>query len=328
MVKRAPLLSVIIPIYKVESFLRECLDSVLVSRYTNLEVILVDDGSPDGSPQICDEYAARDPRVVVIHQENRGASDARNRGIRAANGEYITFVDGDDMWGDCAAICEVVSTLNEHPEIDLMCFDCDTLLESGALRTKPPYDTARVNGLSKREALEYFIGEDRLLVTPWSKIIRRSLILENGLKFRCGIRSEDYDWTLQLLMCSDVIWAFPRNFYTYRVWSGSVTSNISELHLYDILSIIRDWKGKISALPDSTPEKSLYFDVLAYIYGVLLSLAYIAPSAHLLRTLRSYVHLLESRRSPKVRKVYKLYRAVGFGLCWRLLGLFNRFRSR
>ena len=91
-----PLVSIIVPIYKVESYLRRCLDSVVSQTYTNLEIILVDDGSPDGCPQICDEYASKDSRIIVIHKENGGLSDARNVGLDICKGEYISFVDSDD----------------------------------------------------------------------------------------------------------------------------------------------------------------------------------------------------------------------------------------
>ena len=93
---KQPLVSVIVPIYKVEPYLRRCLDSIVKQTYTNLEIILVDDGSPDGCPQICDEYAARDKRIIVIHKKNGGLSDARNAGLDICKGEYISFVDSDD----------------------------------------------------------------------------------------------------------------------------------------------------------------------------------------------------------------------------------------
>lgn len=91
-----PLISVIVPVYNVEPYLRKCVDSILNQTYRNLEVILVDDGSSDGCPAICDEYAAMDHRVQVIHKENGGLSDARNAGLGAVTGEYVTFVDSDD----------------------------------------------------------------------------------------------------------------------------------------------------------------------------------------------------------------------------------------
>ena len=90
------LISVIIPVYRVEAYLKRCVDSVLTQTYTHMEVILVDDGSPDGCPSICDAYAEQDARVTVIHQENRGVSGARNRGLELANADYLMFLDADD----------------------------------------------------------------------------------------------------------------------------------------------------------------------------------------------------------------------------------------
>ena len=91
-----PLVSVIVPVYNVERYLRHCVNSILIQTYHNLEVILVDDGSPDNCPKICDEYAKADARVKVIHKNNGGLSDARNIGMQAASGDYLMFVDSDD----------------------------------------------------------------------------------------------------------------------------------------------------------------------------------------------------------------------------------------
>lgn len=107
------LVSVIIPIYKVDVFLKKCVDSVLNQTYNNIEVILVDDGSPDTCPEICDEYAKQDSRVRVIHKCNGGQSSARNAGINIAKGDYITFVDSDD-WIDPNAYKNLVSSAVEN----------------------------------------------------------------------------------------------------------------------------------------------------------------------------------------------------------------------
>lgn len=93
-----PLISVIIPIYKVEKYQNQCIDSVLKQNFEDIEVILIDDGSPDNCPNICDQYSKNDSRVAVIHQENGGLSDARNKGILVASGEYLMFLDSDDWW--------------------------------------------------------------------------------------------------------------------------------------------------------------------------------------------------------------------------------------
>ena len=94
------LISVIIPIYKVEDLLERCVNSVINQTYNNLQIILVDDGSPDNCPKLCDDFAKKDNRILVIHKENGGLSDARNYGIEKAKGKYITFIDSDDYIDD------------------------------------------------------------------------------------------------------------------------------------------------------------------------------------------------------------------------------------
>lgn len=106
--------SIIIPCYKVEKYLRQCVDSVLVQTFEDYEVIIVDDGSPDGCPAICDEYAIKDNRVKVIHKENGGLSDARNAGLDVAHGEYVMFLDSDDWWDDKDALRKVAGCFEKN----------------------------------------------------------------------------------------------------------------------------------------------------------------------------------------------------------------------
>lgn len=114
-----PKLSVIIPIYKVEKYLRQCLDSVVNQTYRNLEIILIDDGSPDNCGAICDEYAAKDNRIIVIHKENGGVSSARNEGLRIASGKWVTFVDPDD-WCELNYYEMLINSLHQN-EPDIIC---------------------------------------------------------------------------------------------------------------------------------------------------------------------------------------------------------------
>ena len=127
------LLSVIVPIYNVEKYLPKCIDSILAQNYSEIEVILVDDGSPDGCPEICDNYAEKDKRIVVIHQKNLGVSAARNAGLKAAHGEYIGFVDPDD-WISPSMYQEMITAL-ERENADLAICGYDYYDENGAVDT-------------------------------------------------------------------------------------------------------------------------------------------------------------------------------------------------
>ena len=112
-------ISVIIPVYNVEKYLKRCLDSVINQTYKNLEIILIDDGSTDKSGNICDEYAAKDKRIIVIHKENGGLSDARNKGLDICTGDYISFIDSDD-WIENGFYEYVVNNVKDN---DLLIFD-------------------------------------------------------------------------------------------------------------------------------------------------------------------------------------------------------------
>lgn len=120
MTTNQPLVSIIVPIYKVEPYLRRCLNSIVTQTYTNLEIILVDDGSPDSCPQICDEYAEKDRRIIVIHKENGGLSDARNAGLDICTGKYISFVDSDDWVEKEYIFCLVKNALLTSSDITIV----------------------------------------------------------------------------------------------------------------------------------------------------------------------------------------------------------------
>ena len=141
------ILSIIIPIYKVEPYLRECLDSVAASPLDCWEAILIDDGSPDGCPQICDEYAAKDKRFRVIHQKNAGVAAARNAGLDVAQGQWCWFVDSDDVV-DMRPVGDMVTWLQGHQDVDLVMFDMETFDDN----EDTSYDTLKLRNTSLRYA--------------------------------------------------------------------------------------------------------------------------------------------------------------------------------
>ena len=116
-------LSIIIPVYRAEDTLERCIGSILQQSFTSYELILVDDGSPDACPLLCDEYAGKDSRIHVIHKENGGLSDARNVGIKMAKGLYITFIDSDDAIGE-NTLQQLMEELYQHPDEDILEYSC------------------------------------------------------------------------------------------------------------------------------------------------------------------------------------------------------------
>ena len=180
-----PLISVVIPVYKVENYLRECLDSVISQTYKNLDIILVDDGSPDNCPAICDEYAEKDSRIKVIHRKNGGLSAARNSGIDIVRGEYITFIDSDD-YVSRAYVEQLYLTLRTSGAGVTQCIstskaDClnDTI--------NPEYEI-----YSAHDAIRGAFLNNRVVRAAWGKLYPISIFSENGgVRYPEGQTAED-----------------------------------------------------------------------------------------------------------------------------------------
>jgi glycosyltransferase involved in cell wall biosynthesis len=180
--KKQPLISVIVPIYNVEIYLEKCLNSIINQTYKNLEIILVDDGSPDNCGKICDEHAKKDKRIKVIHKPNGGLSDARNAGLDMAKGEYIAFVDSDDYIAE--EMCEELLDIALKQNADIAAC-AQYILENKGVRVSGA-DVA--DDLSIDE-IRYLILMDRYSNCAWDKLYKADLFKD--LRFCVGIYSED-----------------------------------------------------------------------------------------------------------------------------------------
>ncbi len=189
--------SVIVPVYNVEKYLDECIDSVLNQDYCNLELMLCDDGSTDKSGEICDSFAKKDQRVKVFHLENKGASAARNVGIKEATGDYIIFLDSDDYW-EINCLGEIAKTLSDS-NVDVLAFRVKQITESK--EEIAIYPSVAIYGGCKNDTkkwYDYFNRNIKCWGIPWNKAIKLDFIKENNLCFKEGITAEDIDWAGRL----------------------------------------------------------------------------------------------------------------------------------
>lgn len=214
-----PLISVIIPIYKVEIYLKQCIDSILAQTYKNLEIILVNDGSPDRCGIICDEYAQQDSRIVVIHKKNGGLSDARNAGLRICNGEYIVFVDSDD-WMELDGI-ETLYRLAAENSADLVIGGVEKIDD----QTKRVIWTT-----NKRELNNTFFQNRQEAIkdvmlngcASWARLYKKSV--HKNVFFPVGEINEDEAIVLTLYENCKIIVKTNQIVYKYRNRSESITS--------------------------------------------------------------------------------------------------------
>lgn len=230
--KKDMVVSVIVPIYKVEKYLMQCLESIINQTYTYLEIILVDDGSPDDCPRICDEFSHKDNRIRVVHKDNGGLSSARNAGIDICTGDLITFVDSDD-W---------------------ICLNAVELLVHGIEKNNADMCAARYQSIYKpgeyvgtlADAVENNIkcdSEDFLMqcymsynigVIACSKIFKRSLF-SNEIRFPVGMLYEDIVTTYRLAKCANNIAIIDSVIYNYRITNESITGSYFKQKDYDCI---------------------------------------------------------------------------------------------
>jgi glycosyltransferase involved in cell wall biosynthesis len=213
------LISVIIPVYKVEQYLPKCLDAVLNQTYRNLEIILVDDGSPDRCGEICDEYAKKDSRIRVIHKENGGLSDARNVGIDAAKGEYLAFADSDD-WLEPDAYEQLLSAARRH-HASLVCagrYDEDD--RTG--ECKPGLCPVKEEMVGAAELVRRIFHWDHLDSAAWDKLYARHLFA--SIRYPVGYIMEDVPTTYRIAFLAGGGVLLPKPLYHYRHRSGSITA--------------------------------------------------------------------------------------------------------
>lgn len=213
--KKEALISVIVPAYNVEKYIRKCLDSVCGQTYRNLEIIVVDDGSADGTGAICDEFAARDGRVRVLHLENCGVGAARNRGFDCATGELIGFVDSDD-WAEPDMFETLCNVLVDN-DVDISICSYFRERKSG---TKPQSDDGKVFSLTSKQALSELITDKTYKNYLWNKLFRRSLF--DGIRFPENTHYEDVAVVYRLFAKAQAFKCVNRPLYHHVYRTGSI----------------------------------------------------------------------------------------------------------
>lgn len=286
MLDRDSLISVIVPVYNKEPYIEYCIESVLGQRYSNWELILVDDESPDNCPEICDRYALKDCRIQCIHQKNKGHSESRNEGLRRSHGEYVMFLDADDYLYD-AGVLQDMMAFTEKNRLDICISEIATLHSDENLIPSTfsyldlPYD--KMNGL---EVLCQMIQKKHYHATMCSRLIKRSLIVEHNLFFKKMI-CDDEEWTPQLFYYADKIGFVKRNGYVIRKLETSVTGRKDEStyirKIIDRSNVSRMLMATFAGLPEKrityTQKRILYHKFYSFARMAFYSLLHdISPT--------------------------------------------------
>lgn len=227
-----PLISVIVPVYKVEQYLNQCVSSIVTQTYRELEIILVDDGSPDNCSAMCDEWADKDHRIRVIHKNNGGLSSARNAGLDVARGMRIAFVDSDD-WIDPDMLSTMSAWMDARPQVDVVMCGTVKRFDDGHSNHIDAHVPERT--FTSDEALHDFLyHHNRMASAVWNKLFDAKLFTQAGnIRFPEGLNSEDYYLLAYIYRAMRGIYFNPQGLYQYRIRDNSITSARVNAHSLD-----------------------------------------------------------------------------------------------
>ena len=248
------LISIIVPVYGVERELPVCVESLLAQTYGNIEILLVDDGSPDGCPALCDNYAHIDPRVTVIHKNNGGLSDARNKGIDASAGEYIMFVDSDDYLVSDA--CEKLMECMTETRADLVVGDWRDVPQ-GKERLRY-VSFKKQHAYSSSEFIEHAIKKGEWYPCACFNLYKAKLFEDGANRFTVGLLHEDMDWQPRIFLSAARVACCGYKFYVYVHREGSITTGSSrDKRLHDMEKILTGWVSLFEGVKDKRLARSL-----------------------------------------------------------------------
>lgn len=254
-------ISIVVPVYKVENEIDRCVKSLLSQTYTNIEIILVDDGSPDNCPKICDEYAKKDGRVSVVHKQNGGLSDARNAGLKVANGKYILYVDSDD-YIDLDTCQRFIDAVGGEEDIDIIVGNAimhkenaTEMITHNSLQVGKTYDAHQVIKIS--------INAKEWYAPACLNMYRKEFLISNELFFKVGIYFEDMQMLPRVFLTASKIRVIEGTFYHYIIRNDSITTSVKNAKKEnDTFENLAEWKEMFDKVSDVELRK--------YLYGMLM----------------------------------------------------------
>ena len=321
-------LSIIIPVYNVEQYLQNCVQSVLTQTYQDLQVILVDDGSTDSSGILCDQLAQQDSRIQVVHKVNGGLSDARNAGLKVATGDYVAFLDSDDVYLQADGLAQLMAVaLAEQP--DVLLFQAVDIYPHRQSARKA-YDADYLATHTGIEVFQQLVRTQSFNMSACFQLIRRELLEEHLIYFEKGLLSEDVDWSLRLWRHVEKVRAINLPMYGYQHREGSITTTYTIRNLRSYEHIFAKFVALYQHKEDGN---ELYWKtVMGYLaqmytnclynYGQLTRVERKACYA----ILRDYAVLLNHSISIKSDRVAVVKKCLGLRLAIYLFTLYGNIR--
>ncbi len=315
------LFSIIVPVYNVEAYLEECVESIVCQTFKDFEIILVDDGSTDDSGLIADRLEKQFSFIKVVHKENGGLSSSRNEGVKNAGGKYLLFIDSDDKLANCCVLENIKNQLNNE-EVILLGFEKWFRDNTTSVIVKD----IQIKGDKIDEILFNLIKNNGFVSSACNKCINRDFFIKNNLFFKEGILSEDVEWSVRLLISLSSLSCVGGSYYMYRqTRESSISTVFSRKHAFDLTKSIEDVIGYTEMV--SGMKKDAILNYIAYQYMVLIAYYCEIKDTELKKRVKRLSYLLNYDYIKKVRLIHLLRNIFGFTITTLLMNKYVRNRK-
>lgn len=321
-----PLISVIVPIYNVEKYLKRCVDSILSQTYKNLEILLIDDGSPDACGMICDQYAKKDFRIKVIHKKNGGLSDARNAGLEMASGDYITCIDSDDWISNYYVSNLYKAIVKDDADVSISGFVCayeDKMEQLNKVLTVDTLETYKC--LSSHDCIERMLYQNEVEVSAWGKLYKKHIIQD--LRYPVGKLYEDIPVTYECMKQSKKVAVVNNIDYFYFQRKNSIQNEKFSLRKLDGIKHCREMMENVKQdYPDlGVAAESRYFSTVCNILFQIKEHEFTKERDLLWNEILKYrKHVLIDKKARKKNRMAALISYMGFYVTTHLYHLVQR----
>lgn len=314
--------SLIVPCYNVQDYLEQCINSILTQTYHNFEVILVDDGATDSTPELCDRLALSDKRIFSYHKKNGGLSDARNYGMEKANGDYYVFVDSDDFISESALEHFACTISKSHPDV-LLTRLTEYYGSNDIIEQDMEMGTFFSDGVTIEKALQWEMKKSKSAWPAQKKILSSRFVKKNNLRFLKGFLHEDVDWSSRIMMHAEEFAICTETWYYHRMKrEGSITNTISSKRIVDVIEMAERLidSDEMHSITDERREiiserimRSVY-PMLAF-YGKLSN----EGKAQVVKCCKEHKELLQMAPEKRHKMFVKVANIFGFRIALSLL---------
>lgn len=314
--------SVIVPVYNSMPYLKDCIDSVLKNNIVP-EIIIIDDGSSDGSEKLCDTLSETYSQIQVQHIENSGAGNARNVGLKISTGDYVLFLDSDDMISE--GFFDRLSRIQDN-ECDIIFFETIKLFNNGS--TQPMNEGFVPEKLSgnKEQVLKHIASFNKFPASCSGKIIKRRFLIDNNIAFPTGSMGEDIDWTLNILLCAGKFGYFDSGCYIYRQIENSRSGKGSIDTISDLVSMLEKW----AKIAKTHPYGKYIYSYLAYEYAMIFPFLGAVNRSYrkMFKTkMKKYEYLLNFGKTRKLKIIKRCLKIAGINNTAKILYAYIMLRD-